>query len=240
LMNGIVATVAGTVQVGAWEVFYMDVTEYHVTQGVEISIVRTSKVGDPDLYLNYVKDGFPTLSSHRWASTQCEPCGASTSVILAPTQFHAGRLRIAVFGYCCEAAEFRLEVRVPKTSRFFFIGIIGFPIGLFCLLLVFLYFRCWKRLHRPALAHSKIMFSAIPLEPMEDPCVVDQNVSHIVTSREEMEVINAKEVDNDVSHIITKWYSRSAVPQDISLQPSQDNSPVGQASELWTRNDAEI
>ncbi len=98
---------------GAWAYYHFDLSgDGDTDRDLQVSLTRTSSVGDPDLYLLGPGKGYPSLTSYDGAASACDSCtgasGVSSFVLDAPLE--AGRYHIAVHGFCCDSSTYSVKV----------------------------------------------------------------------------------------------------------------------------------
>jgi len=95
-----------------WQYYYFEVSEDVLPVNITLNVIRTSTVGDPDIYINTPDDnGFPTMAKHTKADLSCDTCssgGVTRHHIDLPPR--VGSYKVAVWGYCCDTALYTISV----------------------------------------------------------------------------------------------------------------------------------
>jgi len=132
----------GNVSSQGWSYYHIDVKLSDISKPLKVTLQRTSKIGDPDIYIQL--GSYPSITNTSYLSAVCEPCGAKSIIVMESVS--VGRYIIGIFGYCCDDSTYVLEVEpyspaVTPLSRI--IAVVGGVIGGIILLVmgIFLYKR---------------------------------------------------------------------------------------------------
>jgi len=127
-----------------WAYYHYDIPEgFNGNLKVDFSSVNGQ--GDPDLYITY--NGYPSLMNYNFSNTDCDSCGIKPSghtLIPANKVFGGQRLRIGIYGYCCDISAYKLTINSVssglsiQTIMFIVVGVLA---GIISIVSIVIYYR---------------------------------------------------------------------------------------------------
>jgi len=141
--------VAGTQVIGQLTQFLWAYYHYDIPEGfsanIKVDFSSVNGQGDPDLYITY--NGYPSLMNYNFSNTDCDSCYITPSghtLIPANKVFGGQRLRIGVYGYCCDNSVYKLTISSftsgisVQTIMFIVVGVLA---GIILIVSIVIYYR---------------------------------------------------------------------------------------------------